>query len=173
MNDSEIPDDPFEKVRIALLRYYNSQCIRHTGYVIALLIGLITVISTWKTSIVPQNALIVLEFVLFLALMYMGHRVFYWGHLASEVMYVSEDDLLEKERKRKIPMLILHKATARISQQKFPITARINTLIEEVYNIPKKLQEKRVFCTKCGTKNIEEAIYCKKCGKKIGEEPSS
>ena len=26
---------------------------------------------------------------------------------------------------------------------------------------------KSVYCSHCGTRNIEEAVYCKKCGKKL------
>jgi len=28
---------------------------------------------------------------------------------------------------------------------------------------------KGVYCSHCGTRNIEEAIYCKKCGEKLGQ----
>lgn len=41
-------DPIFEKLRIALMENYNSQTLTHAGYIIALTVGILSLVSRWN-----------------------------------------------------------------------------------------------------------------------------
>lgn len=87
------PTELFEVVeasRRALLRYYNSQSMTHGGYIIALVIGFITVASRWVDFIgnpLMSVLFLVILFLLFPFLtIYLVGRTLLYGYLASGVL---------------------------------------------------------------------------------------
>ena len=43
----------------------------------------------------------------------------------------------------------------------------LTDLLEQESQRTTAIVSKGVYCSHCGTRNIEEAVYCKKCGKKL------
>jgi hypothetical protein len=78
-----------EESRRTLLQYYNSQTMTHVGYLIALAIGSLTLISRWDifvTSQIPWEVfLIILSIVAGLSVQILGRTLFY-GNLAYEIL---------------------------------------------------------------------------------------
>jgi len=84
MDDSEL-----EPSRRALLEYYNSQTMTHGGYIIALVIGFLTLVSRWQDFAKPQLVWIFFLFMVsaLVALgVYMVGRILLWGALAYEIL---------------------------------------------------------------------------------------
>ena len=46
-------------------------------------------------------------------------------------------------------------------------TLLLTDLLERESQRPPVIASKGVYCSHCGTRNIEEALYCKKCGEKF------
>lgn len=172
MNNSQVTD-PYENVRIALLRHYNAKCITHAGYVIGLLIGLATVISRWETFEITLIVFFsVVSIVLSFALLYASYRTIYWSKFASEVIYASEKDLLEEEKERNNHMNrmeVLHKATAN-RVKSHVITMKVHKIFRDRFvKISMKLRRfmGKITCRHCGTENESDAVFCMKCGKRL------
>jgi hypothetical protein len=92
--DASKLNDPLENVRIALLDYYNSQCMTHGGYIISLIVGGSVLISRW--DIFSPNLLPLLFIIIggiAVLLIYAVGRTLYWGILATRVMTVDLNHL--------------------------------------------------------------------------------
>lgn len=97
-------NDLEEESRRALLSYYNSQTMTHGGYMIALTLGFLTLISRWKNfvgrgkkwwkiAISCRWMIFILIISLVLASgVYLALRLFHWGYLASNVLYAQLDE---------------------------------------------------------------------------------
>jgi hypothetical protein len=85
MSDSKM----VESSRRALLGYFNSQTMTHGGYIIALLIGILTLGSRWTEFSEPLLARIVFlflnSFLVSLGLYIVG-RTLLWGALAHNIL---------------------------------------------------------------------------------------
>jgi hypothetical protein len=93
-------DSSFEDLRIALMNNYNSQTITHAGYIIALTVGLLTIISRWNDLLTYFKQSLCKEVLLLLVLSgilglicYFSLRVKYWATLSDQVMLVRFNDL--------------------------------------------------------------------------------
>lgn len=83
-----------EANRRALLRYYNSQTMTHGGYLIALVIGIITMLSRWTTFADDHRMWLLFIFILSLLLalgVNVSGRTFFWGNLSSEIIMTKVD----------------------------------------------------------------------------------
>lgn len=116
-------NEPLITERVALLKYYNSQCVGHGAYVIALVVGASVLISRW--DVFSPTLLTFLFFSaitigIVIILAYAIGRSFYWGGLATKVMQVNLNNPVDKEEeelvrimqeKNEPPMFMLHKVT--------------------------------------------------------------
>lgn len=88
-SDSKVCDQNVESCRRALLGYYNSQTMTHGGYIIALLIGILTLFSIQTEFTEPLLARVVFLF-LFSSLVslgfYIAGRTLLWGCLAYYIL---------------------------------------------------------------------------------------
>ena len=83
-------NDPYRENRIALLRYYNSQCTRHAGYFVSLFVALVVALSTillsWEKFITIPTELVISVFfiisVLGFGCFYAIMGSLYWGYYA-------------------------------------------------------------------------------------------
>ena len=168
-------NDPYRQDRIALLKYYNSQCMTHGGYVISIFVGLLVLISRFDVFI-DRGILLVFGLIisgLSLLLIYTGYGILYWGYLASWVTYLPVTELSEEkkrlsEEKEREPtlMFVLNKASYNRVQYYHPYVVKVK-------NIPgclvAFLSNERV-CRYCGIKNKRDNIFCFECGKQISED---
>jgi len=84
----------FERSRATLLQTYSHQTITHGGYVIALIIGALTMISRWNDfSSNPLPFFIVLALVLGFGI-YASSRAVFWAYLTGETSVVKISDLM-------------------------------------------------------------------------------
>jgi hypothetical protein len=93
-------DPSFENLRTALMNSYNSQIIAHAGYIIALTVGLLSIISRWDElwGYFRERKIKKWLFAVFLSaiigfIWYFFLRVVYWATLSDQVMLVSFSDL--------------------------------------------------------------------------------
>lgn len=116
--------DQYESLRVALLKYYNSQCMTHAGYVISIFIGLMVVVSRFDVFIATETMFLfyVAISVLFISLSYAILGTIYWGCLSTWVLRVVPNP--SKEEKNETPIFILHKATCdRVAKERPIIVA--------------------------------------------------
>jgi hypothetical protein len=99
MSDSKM----VESSRRALLGYYNSQTMTHGGYIIALVIGILTLVSRWTEFSEPLLARIVFLFLISFLVslgLYIVGRTLLWGALAYNVLdaqlYTSDEPNLNE-----------------------------------------------------------------------------
>jgi hypothetical protein len=87
--DSDAENKEIEDSRRSLLQYYNSQTMTHIGYLIALIIGSLTLISRWdsfsKGFPIWDIFLLMLSIIVGLLVQITGRTLFY-GNLAYEIM---------------------------------------------------------------------------------------
>jgi len=173
MNNSQ-ENYPYEQARIALLKYYNSQCMTHGGYLIAILIGLLTIISRWTTYAANIIGWIWGIVALLIALCaYTIGRIFWWGSFASEVLHVGKKEIeeekkkqSEEEKKNATRMSILHKATSHKVYEKHPLTGLFYKCTSKIRN--KTSNELRKFvpvriCPYCENWIPSKSNFCPKC----------
>ena len=91
-----VDEKEFEETRRLLLKLYHSNIQTHAGYIIALIIGLFTVVSAFKTFFdFHQWGIGVLGFIIVLIILsigFMGLRIIYWTiwtNVAITVPFVS------------------------------------------------------------------------------------
>ena len=183
-------NDPYREDRTALLRYYNSQCMTHAGYFISMLLGLVLALSTLLSEsqkiakvilVIPKFIVIpvatigfgILIAILLLGCVYALYGIFYWGYLATAVIYLPVTKLSETKKKlskeeKTVPthMLVLHRASHERVKEYHP-------RIVKVKNIPYCLImwfSGKKICPYCKTENKRNSIFCVKCGKKISED---
>jgi len=171
--------EPYEHARAALLRYYNSQCMTHGGYLIALVIGLLTIISNWTNfkDVIPLFYITV--FFLITLCGYIIYRIFWWGYFASTILHVGKKEIEEekkqrKERNNQVPMSILHCATTTQVRNTNVLTSLFEKYTGKIIKWTSRKLQKLVlsegfYCSYCGTRNVKDAVYCKHCGKKMVE----
>ena len=91
----------FEKLRIALMENYNSQTLTHAGYIIALTVGFLSIISRWTDLWLIGNLAsvilwrIILLFIIstiVLLICYLSLRIVYWATMSDQVRVVTEND---------------------------------------------------------------------------------
>ncbi len=49
----------------------------------------------------------------------------------------------------------------------------LTDIFEQERSVTTVAVSKGLFCSQCGTRNIEEAVYCKKCGKTLEQSKQS
>ena len=59
MNHSQMLDDPYQDARIALLRYFNSQCMTHAGYFVSLFVGVMVTFSASEKLVTIPFSLVI------------------------------------------------------------------------------------------------------------------
>lgn len=132
-----------QDARIALLKYYSSECVAHGAYLIALAVGffgLVEVVSLLTSvdffSVTPELAggivaSLMLSVFSVLIIHILG-RTFYWGHLTTAVLNVKpkEESEVEFEAKRTTVTFIqrLHVACVDYVREKHKWSTKINTL---------------------------------------------
>jgi len=143
MHNQQIQDDPYQDARIALLRYFNSQCMMHAGYFVSILVGLVITISAFErffatphTFVIFVGCLMVLTF----GCVYSMVGVFYWGYLASHVIQISTTELLEEEKKKRTPMYLLHNVAYNRVCEYHPYIIKFRKLRDKFTNFLSKLR---------------------------------
>lgn len=132
-----------QDARIALLKYYSSECVAHGAYLIALAVGffgLVEVVSLLTSVdfffVTPELAggivaSLMLSVFSVLIICILG-RTFYWGHLTTAVLNVKpkEESEVEFEAKRTTVTFIqrLHVACVDYVREKHKWSTKINTL---------------------------------------------
>ena len=121
-------DTVTENSRGYLLSYYNTQTMTHGGYIIALVIGALTLISRWQKfaegkgkEILSKRVFIRCRWIIFIFVIssiialgvYMIGRTLWWGALASKVMNtkVDENNIDVNNIDKRTIMHELHKKT--------------------------------------------------------------
>jgi len=141
-------NDPYREDRIALLKYYNSQCMTHGGYVISIVVGLSILIS--RFDVFFDRGIWYVFFaiiaILFLLLIYLGCGTLYWGYLASAVIYLPVTELSEvKKELKKEPseeekieptdMLVLHIASCKRVEKYHRCIVKVKNIPHNVFHI--------------------------------------
>ena len=83
-------EETLVQIRIALLKYYSSESMKHGELIIALCILMLTTVST-NLSLPPIFRYAILSF-FFSLLVYTVGRTLHWGYFASEVLNAPESD---------------------------------------------------------------------------------
>ncbi len=101
-------DEQFEKTRKCLLNQYHSNALTHSGYIIAIVIGTLTLISRWDAFFPNQNNLNLPAYfgIVFYALIdiivalsfYVVKRLLYWTALSSCVLAATKVKAIGKAR---------------------------------------------------------------------------
>lgn len=97
-----------ERSRRALLTYYNSQTMTHGGYIIALVIGILTLISRWTTfneNVLIWNIFLFMVSCLLIICAHVVGRALFWGALAYEILNAK---LAGPDKDEKTVMFQLH-----------------------------------------------------------------
>ena len=97
LNDDLYDSNEFESIRKTLLNQYHSQNITHSGFIIAVIIGVLTVIS--RADIFFKEPLTI---TLFFALLgsasgfcfYLYGRIRYWNNLINLTLIITEREFL-------------------------------------------------------------------------------
>jgi hypothetical protein len=89
----------FDSLRKTLIDQYHSQILTHVGYVLALLVGTLTIISRWdsffgKGSILENIFFLIISCMAGLGLFFIG-RLWYWSYLSSGVLSITESKFEE------------------------------------------------------------------------------
>lgn len=102
-----------QDARIALLRYYSFQCVAHGAYLVAIAVGLFSLVQLTPSILefaasvtllpVPSEIVTSILFSLILsgfvvAIAYVIGRTFFWGHLATSILHVKPKEESEVER---------------------------------------------------------------------------
>lgn len=95
----------FENLRKTLLDQYHSQTIMHAGYILALTVGMLTIISNFNAFFERGLLTIIIFFIIFGFVVGVGFffscRLFYWTYLANGILGLTEEGFKEvcKEKK--------------------------------------------------------------------------
>jgi hypothetical protein len=96
-----ISQSELDALRVALMQSYNSQTITHAGYIIALTVGLLTIISRWsdlQTYFQPGTyrkiTLLLILSCVFGLILYFSFRVIFWATLSDQVMLITENGVI-------------------------------------------------------------------------------
>jgi hypothetical protein len=132
-----------QDARIALLKYYSSECVAHGAYLIALSVGFFGVVQVVSLltsvdffSVTPElvggimaNLMLSIFIVLFIRIF---GRIFYWGHLTAAALNVKPKEESEVEFEAKITTVTfiqrLHVACVDYVGEKHRWSTKINTL---------------------------------------------
>ncbi|MDH5437274.1 MAG: hypothetical protein OEX76_00045 [Candidatus Bathyarchaeota archaeon] len=131
-----------QDARIALLKYYSSECVAHGAYLIALAVGffglvqvasLITSVDFLSFTELAGGIIANLMLSIFIVLIiYILGRTFFWGYLRTVVLNVKpkEESEVEFEAKRTTVTFIqrLHVACFEYVREKHKWSTKINTL---------------------------------------------
>jgi hypothetical protein len=93
----EIYESEFDETRRCLLNSYNSYIQTHAGYMIALIIGLLTLISAFGAffkSLELTTVFILLIIAILLVSFYVVVRIYYWTYFANTAISVTIDDVI-------------------------------------------------------------------------------
>jgi len=156
--------DPYREDRIALLKYYNSQCMTHAGYFISILLGIVVALSTLLSEyqeiakvilVIPKFIVIpatlsfgILILILLFGCVYALCGIFYWGKLATAVIYVPVTKLSETKKKlseeKKIEptrLLVLHTSFFEKVANEHPTIVRVKNISQKPF-LEKKEDQK-------------------------------
>ena len=94
----------FEAIRGRLLKSYDSRTITHGGYIIALMVGFLTLVSRWEAfAEMPKIFLLYFLTSLVISLgVYLVSRIMFWSLLAYETLFVTEDEVVQERVLRKV-----------------------------------------------------------------------
>ena len=91
-----IPNE-FEAIRGRLLKSYDSRTITHGGYIIALMVGFLTLVSRWE-AFAETIFLLYFLFSLVISLgVYLVSRIIFWSLLAYGTLFVTENEVRAPE----------------------------------------------------------------------------
>jgi hypothetical protein len=127
----EICEKEFEETRRCLLNSYHSYVQTHAGYIIALVIGLFSLISRFDAFIKSDGwtvAFVVLVIATILVALYMVCRIFYWTSYATHALFMPIDEAIRlfKEHNRKPDV-----KTPYLEESPAPYTAILQMAISE------------------------------------------
>jgi hypothetical protein len=99
MTKSIYESDKFERLRAILIDQYHSQIMAHAGYILALIIGSLTLISRFDIFI-DRGLIGVLTLLLMLSAVvglgvYFSGRLFYWNCLTCLSLSITENEFKE------------------------------------------------------------------------------
>jgi hypothetical protein len=91
-------DPNFEKLRIALMNHYNTQTLAHAGYIVALMVGIVTLFSRIDTfmdfsriGIAAQFLCYAVVSVLLSLIIYVAFRILFWAWMSTNVLAVTKE----------------------------------------------------------------------------------
>ncbi|MGA2768373.1 MAG: hypothetical protein ABSF24_08685 [Candidatus Bathyarchaeia archaeon] len=109
----EICNKEFEETRRCLLISYHSYVQNHAGYLIAIMIGSVVLISSWNNFFMNISSEVIFSLLLIVPIgcvfVYMVWRTFYWTSYATGAIHMSLEDAIplfnEANSKSKVPYL--------------------------------------------------------------------
>jgi hypothetical protein len=102
-------DSEFEKRRETLLNQYHSENLTHSGFIIAIIIGTLSLVANFKdffnNGVLPILAFyFFMSFVVVLAIYFAG-RLYYWIALSNSILTLTEKMFDEYKTKVQAPLL--------------------------------------------------------------------
>lgn len=89
-------NERFDSIRKTLLDQYHSGILTHAGYIIALIVGALTLISKWdiffSNGVWVQYAFFLIISFIVSAGFFFTSRLFYWSYLNSGVLSLTQSD---------------------------------------------------------------------------------
>jgi hypothetical protein len=124
----------FEETRRCLLNIAHSKNQTHAGYLIAVVIGALTLISRWDIFLNPTQKLLVLTTIIFFILVstmtagtaYLIQRTFYWTTYGTSVLNMSSSDAEELFKRYKTDPK--HKS---LQEHKSPLSCILNGAVAQ------------------------------------------
>jgi len=132
--------DEFEETRRCLLNLYNSNIQTHAGYIIAIIIGVLALISNVETFL--KNPILAVIFWILIAMciglpIYMIGRISFWTYYSSSAKFLTLDDAIELYKKNHLGKIDLKKGTP-------SVTNILNVSISQKL-LDDKLQRRQIF----------------------------